>query len=90
MNNDNDQLSEFKDNYSMSILLFYFDFLPFSYLFDLKRTNCYLMLNASHVNPRSILLPWFGQSEVNDIAGEYNISDTFNKSSIVQMMWTSF
>jgi len=44
----------------------------------------------SHVNPASILFHWFGQSEVSDIASEYNISDTFNKSSIVKMIWKTF
>jgi len=47
------------------------------------------MLNASHANPASILY-WLGQIEVGDIANEYNLSDTFNKSSTVQMIWTSF
>jgi len=44
------------------------------------------MLNASHENPASILFHWFGQNEVGDIANEYNLSDAFNKSSIVQMI----
>jgi len=65
-------------------------FLPFNYLFDLKRMKFYSMLNASRVNPASILFHWFGQNEVSDRANEYNLSDAFNKSSAVQMIWTSF
>jgi len=43
-----------------------------------------------HANPASILFDWFGQNEVCDIANEYNLSNAFNKSFIVQMIWKSF
>jgi len=52
--------------------------------------NFYSMLNASNVDPASILFHWFRQNEVSDIENEYNLSDAFNKSSTVQMIWTSF
>jgi len=52
--------------------------------------NFYSMFNASHKNPASILFHWFGKNEVGDIANEYNLSDAFNKSSTVQMIWTFF
>jgi len=69
---------------------FYSGFLPFNYLFDLKLMIFYSMLNASNVNPASILFHWFGQNEVSVIANEYNLADAFYKSSIEQMMLTSF
>jgi len=43
---------------------FYSGFLPFNYLFDLKRMNFYSMLNDSHANPATNLFHWFGQNEV--------------------------
>jgi len=48
------------------------------------------MPNASHANPASIMFHWFGQNKVSDIANEYNLFNAFNKSSTVQMIWTSF
>jgi len=80
------KLFEFYDLKTITQCQFYCGYLPLSYLFDLKRMNFYLLFNASHVNPASILFPWFGQSEVSDITSEYNISDTSNKSSIEKMI----
>jgi len=40
--------------------------------------NFYSMLNASNVNPASILFHWFGQNDVSDIANEHNLSGAFN------------
>jgi len=69
---------------------FYSGVLLFNYIFDLNRMNFNLMLNASHVNPASILFHWFGQMEVSYIKNEYNLSDPFNNYCTVQTIWTSF
>jgi len=64
---------------------FYSGFLPFNYLFDLKRTNLYSMLNASHALLVFCFTGLVRMKYLSDIANEYNLSHAFNKSSTVQM-----
>ena len=69
---------------------YYCGYLPFKQQLDLRTLNFLLKLKTLDFSPSSILYHWFGKSEFNIIATQYDITDNDTSVTFNQNIWSTF